>query len=456
MFHKQISRRNLLKLMGAGAVATAASGVPLGLLRRAMAQNSYPPGTVTLWSWGTPQLQTEWMNDFLQAQYPDAGITGEAVGQPGAGDIQQMLMTDFAAGGTTLPDFVQSGPAIVPILARAGVLVDLTDWVGGIRDLMPEGIFDLWTVNGQVYAFPWRPNTWMMYYNREVFDNAGVSPDDIETWEDWVEAGIEIKNATNGESLLEYRNGGGYWHTAGQLVPQAGGRYLDDDYNIVIDTDPNTVEVFMHLERLHREGLLFQTPDFDPGWYQAFRDGKISAIHYGNWFDEFLKQNLPEMSGKWGLMPLPAFSNENHKGPMESVPFGIINRANAPYVELIKEMLEWQFLNLERVIDYLHIMTDRNLPAFLPVLREVYDDPFMTAPDPYYGDQSFQAAAAESTVGAPNILDPTLDGAGEITTVIDTELARVYADEQDMATALQNMRAGIERVLPDVLAARES
>jgi ABC-type glycerol-3-phosphate transport system substrate-binding protein len=419
-----------------------------------MAQGSYPAGKVTLWSWGTPQLQTDWMNDFLTAKYPDAGITGEAVGQAGAGEIQQMLMTDFAAGGTTLPDFVQSEPSAIHTLAKAGVLIDLTDWVGGIKDKMPDGIFNLWTIDEKVYAFPWRPNTWLMYYNRDIFDKAGVNVDEINTWDDWVQAGIKIKTATNGESLLEYRNGGSYWHTAQQLVPQAGGRYIDGDMNVVIDTDPATVEVFTHLERLYKEGLIYQTTDFDPGWYQSFRDGKISAIHYGNWFDEFLKQNLPEMAGKWGLMPLPAFSNGNHKGAMEAVPFGIINKSGAAYTDLIKEMLEWQFLDPERVIAYLHIMTDRKLPAFLPVLKSAYADPFMTAVDPYYGDQSFQAAAAESTVGAVSILDPTLDGRGEIATVIDTELSKVYTGDQDMAMALKNMHDGIDRALPDILDAR--
>ena len=102
MSQQHLSRRDLLKLMGVGAAAGAVSGLPLGLLGRAMAQGSYPAGTVTLWSWGTPELQTEWMNDFFKAQYPDAGITGEAVGQSGPEGIQQTLMVDFAAGSANI------------------------------------------------------------------------------------------------------------------------------------------------------------------------------------------------------------------------------------------------------------------------------------------------------------------------------------------------------------------
>src|SRR5215813_11294230 len=224
---QKMSRRDLLKLMGAGVAASAASGLPLGLIGRAMAQGTYPAGKIALWSWGTPQLQTDWMTEFLTAKYPKAGITAEAVGQKGAGDIQQLLMTDFQAGGTTLPDFVQSEPAAIYTMAKAGVLVDLTDWAATIKDKMPDNIFNLWTVNDKVYAFPWRPNTWMMYYNRDIFSKAGVDADGINTWDDWVQAGIKIKSATNGASMLEYRNGGGYWHTAQVLVPQAGGRYID-------------------------------------------------------------------------------------------------------------------------------------------------------------------------------------------------------------------------------------
>lgn len=205
--------------MGSGVAATAASSLPTALLGRALGQGNYPAGAVTLWSWGTPSLQEEWMTDFLTAVYSEGGITAEAVGQGGPGDIMQLLLVDFAGGGGTLPDMVQTEGPFVSTLAKAGVFLDLTDWVAGFRVKMPNGIFDLWTFDDRVYAFPWRPNTWMMYYNREIFDSAGVSADDIETWDDWIAAGIEIKNATGGASFLEYRNGGSEWHTTGKLVP---------------------------------------------------------------------------------------------------------------------------------------------------------------------------------------------------------------------------------------------
>ncbi len=413
----------------------------------------YPAGTLTLWSWGTPQYQEDYMNDFLRTFYPLAGIKASALGTGGAGDIQQKIMLAWAAGCVDCPDFVQSDENAFRPMAKAGALLDLTEWISGIRSKMPDGVFDAYTLEGKTWCFVWRPNTWGMYYNREVFDKAGVKADDIKTWDDWIQAGIEIKNATNGESFLEHRDGGSYWFTVREMVPQAGGRFFDDNGNVVLGSDPKTLEVFQILERMHKAGILYQTTSWNPGWYQAFREGKIAAIHYGNWWDEFLKKNLPDMSGKWGLMAMPAFSNGMHKVPLTGVPFGIINKPKAPYPQLIMELLEWHFLNKERVLEYLHLMTNRGLTAFLPVLKEVYDDPFFQSEDPYYAGQSFQAWVVEHTKGCPPNLPMRPDQAPQVGSIIDAEMGNFYANKQGMEESVKRMVQQITERIEEIRSA---
>jgi hypothetical protein len=105
------------------------------------------------------------------------------------------------------------------------------------------------------------------------------------------------------------------------LVPQNGGRYFDDNFNPVLDTDEKTIEACMLQEKMYKAEVLYMTSSWNPGWYQAMNEGKFAAMLYGNWWDEFLKQNLPDMSGKWGIMDVPAFANGVHKVPMAAVPF---------------------------------------------------------------------------------------------------------------------------------------
>jgi multiple sugar transport system substrate-binding protein len=413
----------------------------------------YPAGQVTLWSWGTPQYQEDWMNDFLLTHYPGSGIKGVAQGTQGAEDIQTKLMLSYSAGCADCPDFVQSDAPVVKPMADAGAILELTEWTNTFKDKMPDGIFDSFTFDGKVWCFPWRPNTWLMYYNREIFDKAGIKADQIKTWDEWLQAGIDIKKATNGESFLEYRDGSSGWFTYDILVPQNGGRYFDNNFNPVLDTDEKTIEAFMLQEKMYKAEVLYMTSSWNPGWYQAMKDGKFAAMLYGNWWDEFLKKNLPDMSGKWGIMDVPAFANGVHKVPMAAVPFCIVNKPDAAYRDLIMEMLQWQFLDRDRVLEYLHLMTNRNLTAFLPVLKEVYNDPFFTQPDPYYADQSFQAEVVKSTQETPTDLPLRPDRLPEVSSIIGAEVDNVYAGKQDMMTALKNASAQLLAKQSDIIAA---
>jgi ABC-type glycerol-3-phosphate transport system substrate-binding protein len=131
----------------------------------------------------------------------------------------------------------------------------------------------------------------------------------------------------------------------------------------------------------------------------------------------------------------------------------MVNKPEPVYRDLVMEMLEWQFLNKERVLEYLRLMTARNLTAFLPVLTEVHTDPFFSQPDPYYADQSFQAEVVKSTQETPTDLPLRPDRLPEVSTVIGAEVDNVYAGRQDMMTALKNASAQLMAKQADIIAA---
>ncbi|NIV35333.1 MAG: extracellular solute-binding protein, partial [Anaerolineae bacterium] len=74
-------------------------------------------------------------------------------------------------------------------LADAGLLVELTDQMAPYVDDLSPAVLEGVSWNGKVWAVPWMPNTAMVWYNKEVFDMAGINADDIETWDDFMEAG---------------------------------------------------------------------------------------------------------------------------------------------------------------------------------------------------------------------------------------------------------------------------
>ena len=77
-------------------------------------------------------------------------------------------------------------------------LVDLNTFITEDADFdradYIDVFFDQGTDGDKVFAFPAYGTTQLMYYNKEVFENAGIEPDSIKTWHDLAEASKTIKD----------------------------------------------------------------------------------------------------------------------------------------------------------------------------------------------------------------------------------------------------------------------
>lgn len=80
--------------------------------------------------------------------------------------------------------------------AEAGVLRDITDELdAGTRETYAAIGLDSMTYNGRLYGIPMYAAGVMMWYNRELLDKAGVDPDAIRTWDDFLVAVEQVKKA---------------------------------------------------------------------------------------------------------------------------------------------------------------------------------------------------------------------------------------------------------------------
>jgi len=75
-------------------------------------------------------------------------------------------------------------------------LVSLNDVVEPNMDQMIEARFANYAKNGNYYGVPYHVGATVMYYNMEMMDAAGVDIDEIVSWDDYVEAGKKVKDAT--------------------------------------------------------------------------------------------------------------------------------------------------------------------------------------------------------------------------------------------------------------------
>lgn len=122
-------------------------------------------------------------------------------------------ISGMAAAGQ-LPDVISMSSGYFDQWAKDGLLLNLTDFVK--RDLNPRDYFlELFSTNrypdkvrGNIYATPYAWVTTVLFYNKDMFDAAGVQyPNDDWTWDDFLKAAQKLTVRDSKGTITRY----GYW-----------------------------------------------------------------------------------------------------------------------------------------------------------------------------------------------------------------------------------------------------
>ncbi|MBE5857950.1 MAG: sugar ABC transporter substrate-binding protein [Lachnospiraceae bacterium] len=216
-----------------------------------------------------------------------------------------------ATGGAVADVFQMNGPNIGKY-ASAGIIVPIDDLVAN-SDLdlnnYPQAMTDLYTVDGNLYGIAIDYDTIGLWYNKELFDAAGVEyPTEDWTWDDLVAAAEKLTDSSKGVygMVAGYADQGGFYNT----VPMSGGYILNDDKSASGFKDPATragIQCWVDLiEKGYSPSQASLTENAD---YIQFMSGKVAMLYAGDWFAatfvqdaDFAKkidcQYLPKMNGK--------------------------------------------------------------------------------------------------------------------------------------------------------------
>lgn len=138
------------------------------------------------------------ISDF-EHKYPGTHV--KWVDQPAEGYADKISAE--AAGGS-LPDVVNVSPDLAAPLAKAGLALDLDKdkTAAKYRSEYLPGAWSSTAVPGLsgTWAFPWYLNTGPLFYNKALFKEAGLNPDQPpKTYADLFKDGLEIAKKTDGK-----------------------------------------------------------------------------------------------------------------------------------------------------------------------------------------------------------------------------------------------------------------
>jgi multiple sugar transport system substrate-binding protein len=315
------------------------------------------------------------------------------------------------AGGAAPDVFAMDGP-LFPDYQSRGVLLDLKPYIDrdafDLNQLVEQGVADFTTSDGGQYGLPRDLNTIILYYNRTMFDEAGLAyPDESWDWDKLVEVGTALTKDLDGNGTVdqwgfytETTDMENYWSS---LVWQNGGDIISADKTKTLLGTPEAAGGIQFLQDLIWKHRIMAEPALFAETGDAFEQGKAAMEANGSWLVPTHTAASEELGFTFGMAPLPA-------GPAGR--FTSVNPTGAVVYQGTKAPdAAWEFVKyLASPAAQEQLML---LKASLPVSKEVLAGPYPT---------SFEGADILAASLDYANLKPSFVGYNEFTTILQGEL----------------------------------
>ena len=258
--------------------------------------------TITIAAWDantTPYLTAQ--AEAYMASHP--GVTIEYI-DVASQEYAQKTAAMLAAGDTT-DIFMVKEVTDLQNWYQAGYAENLNDYIAAANfDLSGYvGMESNYAIDGNQMALPFRSDFEILFYNKDLFDAAGVEyPTNGMTWEEYKEKAIAVADPAN-------EIYGTHYHTWLSTVVNYT---VADGVNTLIDGEYSDLAYFYQIALdLEDEGVCMAYPELKAAglhYSGAFGNGNIAMMPMGYWYVATLIANIN--SGdynveNWGLVSMP-------------------------------------------------------------------------------------------------------------------------------------------------------
>lgn len=250
---------------------------------------------MSMWNAG---IEFTALADAFQERYPH--ITIDMIDISTDNYVERIVT--MLAGGERLDIITNLDMALYVNLAERGQLKDLTDFVQTIDRTNFGDTLDFMNVDGNGYfGIPYRWHFWALFYNKDLFDAAGIPYPEHITWEEYRQLALDLTSGTGNDKVY-----GAHLHTwrsitHGVATAQTGNTQLTDDFYFLQDQ----IELVLAMQE---EGSIM---DFGTilagsvGYRPRFEMENAAMIPMGTWY---LGELAERAEFRWGVAPLPQIS----------------------------------------------------------------------------------------------------------------------------------------------------
>lgn len=296
----------LLSACGGGTPTTVATQPPQTIIQTKVVEVPATKTEVRLSGWASSPSETALLESLLyrfSVENPDILVKYEPI----TGDFRQVLLTGIASG--TEPDVFYMDIGWWQELAKNDALLPIDDLMastGTTKDMFIPSLIDAFTYNGTVYGIPKDFNTLGMFYNKGLFDAAGLAyPTDDWTWTDLQTAATALTDKTDTNKPVYGFCAAGDAGRFPAFVFQNGGTVMNADFSdTALDSEAAIGAAKFYTDfRANGSGLI--PADIGEGWQgTVFGKGQCAMVYEGGWLIPYLRDQFP--GTQYGVAHLPA------------------------------------------------------------------------------------------------------------------------------------------------------
>lgn len=297
-------------------------------------------------TWSDPS-DAERIRDAMFEKFPDMAEKIDLEFVLGGGsnaDVAEKYRLSLTSN-SYICDILYMNAYDVPEFAEAGTLVELDDIYNadGIKgEIMPSAL-EAATYNEKLLAVPQELKQTLWFYNKTMFDEAGINPEEVTTTEDFIAAGKQFMEVFPETAFFH-----GVPKVAYNMVFNAMSHndavFSDDDGNFVVNSDPAIRKALEDIYSILHSGISVDIQEWTPEWESGFKDRVMASTLTESYFKTFGARLIADSEDEWAVTLWPAFGGEVG-GKGEGGALVLMIPQSAKNIDLAKEWLQKCFLS---------------------------------------------------------------------------------------------------------------
>lgn len=266
-----------------------------------------PKEKVTLrwFMWSNSEQEVAFWNELgadVTKKYPHIEVKFET---DSFANFWPKLQTGLAGGNA--PDIVALHATRAAMFGARNAYVPLNDFIAKDKDVnfddFNKGVVQALSYKDKIYAFPYDYGPFVLFYNKTLFDKAGVKyPDENTTYDQFVDMAKKLTREIDGKQVYGFAAQPMPDHIVNLLYANGSSYVNGDKSNLLNPTVVETVQWYADLIHKHKVSPPLTDPSSNTWHREMFYAGRAAMYVDGPW--NFLNVRT-KLKDEWDIAVMP-------------------------------------------------------------------------------------------------------------------------------------------------------